>query len=192
MLEELEIRSLGPIDHAVLHPHAGMTAITGETGAGKSMLLSAVQLLSGAGTQSERVSPGAEQAWVQGIFDVSENGPVQDFARQAGAGCEDGELFISRSVPSAGHSRSVVNGKSVPRSVLQGLGTYTVTVHGQAEQLKLASASRQREFLDRCARDGSELDQYQQAYAAVKEADGQLERIIQQQSQAQAQAYYLL
>ena len=191
MLEELEIRSLGPIDHAVLHPHAGMTAITGETGAGKSMLLSAVQLLSGAGTQSEWVSPGAEQAWVQGIFDVSENGPVQDFARQAGAGCEDSELFISRSVPSAGRSRSVVNGKSVPRSVLQGLGTYTVTVHGQAEQLKLASASRQREFLDRCARNGSELDQYQQAYAAVKEADGQLERIIQQQSQAQAQADYL-
>ena len=65
MLEELEIRDLGPIHHARIAPARGMTAITGETGAGKSMLLSAIRLISGGPAQSRRVGPGAQEAWAQ-------------------------------------------------------------------------------------------------------------------------------
>ena len=68
MLEELDIRNLGPIREATIAPAAGMTAITGETGAGKSMLLSAIRLVSGGAAESSRVSAGADEAWAQAIF----------------------------------------------------------------------------------------------------------------------------
>ena len=70
MLEELEIRNLGPIRSALIAPTGGMTAITGETGAGKSMLLSAIRLISGGPSDGGRVSVGAEEAWAQGVFEV--------------------------------------------------------------------------------------------------------------------------
>ena len=76
MLEELEIRDLGPIHHARIAPARGMTAITGETGAGKSMLLSAIRLISGGPAQSRRVGPGAQEAWAQGVFVVAEDNPA--------------------------------------------------------------------------------------------------------------------
>ena len=76
MLEELEIHDLGPIHRALLTPAGGMTAITGETGAGKSMLLSAIRLISGGPASSGRVSPGASEAWAQGVFAVDDRGGV--------------------------------------------------------------------------------------------------------------------
>ena len=85
MLEELEIHDLGPIHRALLTPAGGMTAITGETGAGKSMLLSAIRLISGGPASSGRVSPGASEAWAQGVFAVDDRGGVAQEARDAGA-----------------------------------------------------------------------------------------------------------
>ena len=73
MLEELDIRNLGPIREATIAPAAGMTAITGETGAGKSMLLSAIRLVSGGAAESSRVSAGADEAWAQAIFALSDD-----------------------------------------------------------------------------------------------------------------------
>ena len=99
MLEELEIHDLGPIHRALLTPAGGMTAITGETGAGKSMLLSAIRLISGGPASSGRVSPGASEAWAQGVFAVDDRGGVAQEARDAGAVLEDGELYLSRTVP---------------------------------------------------------------------------------------------
>lgn len=191
MLEELEIQSLGPIHQAVLRPQPGMTAITGETGAGKSMLLSAIQLLSGSDAQSQRVAPGADHAWVQGIFDVAGEEDVQSLVARAGSPCDEGELFVSRTVPAQGRSRCYTNGKTVPRSLLEQLSSFTVTIHGQAEQLKLASSAHQRAFLDRCCGDDQELADYQTAYQAVRKADEKLEHLVQEQSQIQAQADYL-
>lgn len=191
MLEELEIRNLGPIRQASLRPDFGMTAITGETGAGKSMLLSAVQLLSGQESQSSRVSPGADQAWVQGIFDLADNPHLQKAMDEAGAPCQDDELFLSRTIPVKGRSRSVANGKSVPRSVLSEAGGSLITIHGQTQQLKLSSAASQREFLDRCAQDDRQLEAYQQAYQSIRQIDERLENLVQEQSRVQAQADYL-
>lgn len=91
-----------------------MTAITGETGAGKSMLLSAIRLISGGPASSGRVSPGASEAWAQGVFAVDDRGGVAQEARDAGAVLEDGELYLSRTVPVSGRSRAVLNGKSAP------------------------------------------------------------------------------
>ena len=99
MLEELEIHNLGPIRSALIAPAGGMTAITGETGAGKSMLLSAIRLISGGPSDGGRVSVGAQEAWAQGVFEVASSPAAVAAAREAGFEPEDGELFLSRKCP---------------------------------------------------------------------------------------------
>ncbi|KFI45166.1 DNA repair protein RecN [Bifidobacterium biavatii] len=212
MLEELEIRDLGPIRHALLTPAAGMTAITGETGAGKSMLLSAIKLISGGTADAGRVSAGAKESWTQGVFAVggehaqdnadddvagadrpttAEEPAVVRIAREAGVAPQDGELFLSRTVPVSGRSRAVVNGRSVPRALLGELAGELVTIHGQADQLRIASPARQREFLDMVAGDERELAAYRKAWDALCALDERLERMEHQEASARQQADYL-
>ena len=191
MLEELEIRNLGPIRSAVLTPAPGMTAITGETGAGKSMLLNAIRLISGAAADANRVSSGADAAWAQGVFMAGPQTAAAAIAAEAGAEPEDGELFLARSVPSSGRSRATANGRSVPRSVLGRITDELVTVHGQADQLRIASAARQREFLDAVAGDQAELASYRQAWEALAAMDERLEKLASQESSIRQQADYL-
>ena len=200
MLEELDIRNLGPIREATIAPAAGMTAITGETGAGKSMLLSAIRLVSGGAAESSRVSAGADEAWAQAIFALSDDAVASEHsgdtndagsgdadsgftgaaaavakAHDAGVDPEDGELFLSRTVRASGRSRAVLGGKSVPRSVLGAIASELVTIHGQTDQLKIAASSRQREFLDRVAGDEAELAAYRKAWDALAAMDERLE-----------------
>ena len=216
MLEELDIRNLGPIREATIAPAAGMTAITGETGAGKSMLLSAIRLVSGGAAESSRVSAGADEAWAQAIFALSDDAVASEHsgdtndagsgdadsgftgaaaavakAHDAGVDPEDGELFLSRTVRASGRSRAVLGGKSVPRSVLGAIAGELVTIHGQTDQLKIAAAARQREFLDRVAGDEAELAAYRKAWDALAAMDERLERLRSQESSARQQADYL-
>ena len=191
MLEELEIRNLGPIRSAVLTPAPGMTAITGETGAGKSMLLNAIRLISGAAADANRVSSGADAAWAQGVFMAGPQTAAAAIAAEAGVEPEDGELFLARSVPASGRSRATANGRSVPRSVLGRITDELVTVHGQADQLRIASAARQREFLDAVAGDQAELASYRQAWEALAAMDERLEKLASQESSIRQQADYL-
>ena len=188
MLEELEIHNLGPIRSALIAPAGGMTAITGETGAGKSMLLSAIRLISGGPSDGGRVSVGANEAWAQGVFEVASSPAA---AHEAGFEPEDGELFLSRKVPASGRSRSMLSGRSVPRSVLGSIAAELVTIHGQADQLRIASSARQREFLDRYAGDDVALAAYGKTWNALRAMDERLERLSSQESSMRQQADYL-
>ena len=191
MLEELEIHNLGPIRSALIAPAGGMTAITGETGAGKSMLLSAIRLISGGPSDGGRVSVGASEAWAQGVFEVASSPAAVAVAHEAGFEPEDGELFLSRKVPASGRSRSMLSGRSVPRSVLGSIAAELVTIHGQADQLRIASSVRQREFLDRYAGDDVALAAYGKAWNALRAMDDRLERLSSQESSMRQQADYL-
>ena len=191
MLEELEIHNLGPIRSALIAPAGGMTAITGETGAGKSMLLSAIRLISGGPSDGGRVSVGASEAWAQGVFEVASSAAAVAAAHEAGCEPEDGELFLSRKVPASGRSRSMLSGRSVPRSVLGSIAAELVTIHGQADQLRIASSARQREFLDRYAGDDVALVAYGKAWNALRAMDERLERLSSQESSMRQQADYL-
>ena len=191
MLEELEIHNLGPIRSALIAPAGGMTAITGETGAGKSMLLSAIRLISGGPSDGGRVSVGANEAWAQGVFEVASSPATVAAAHEAGFEPEDGELFLSRKVPASGRSRSMLSGRSVPRSVLGSIAAELVTIHGQADQLRIASSARQREFLDRYAGDDVALVAYGKAWNALRAMDERLERLSSQESSMRQQADYL-
>ena len=191
MLEELEIHNLGPIRSALIAPAGGMTAITGETGAGKSMLLSAIRLISGGPSDGGRVSVGASEARAQGVFEVASSPAAVAAAHEAGFEPEDGELFLSRKVPASGRSRSMLSGRSVPRSVLGSIAAELVTIHGQADQLRIASSARQREFLDRYAGDDVALVAYGKAWNALRAMDERLERLSSQESSMRQQADYL-
>ena len=191
MLEELEIHNLGPIRSALIAPAGGMTAITGETGAGKSMLLSAIRLISGGPSDGGRVSVGASEAWAQGVFEVASSPAAVAAAHEAGFEPEDGELFLSRKVPASGRSRSMLSGRCVPRSVLGSIAAELVTIHGQADQLRIASSARQREFLDRYAGDDVALVAYGKAWNALRAMDDRLERLSSQESSMRQQADYL-
>lgn len=203
MLEELALRNLGPICSATLAPARGMTAITGETGAGKSMLLSAVRLVSGGAAEGARVTAGANAAWAQAVFavdplpantDVAPAGGVEAAlaaAREAGVEPEDGELMLARTVPASGRSRAVLGGHTVPRSVLAAVAGELLVVHGQADQLRIASPARQREFLDMVAGDDEERAAYAQAWAALESMDARLERLKTQQAEVRQRADYL-
>ena len=96
MLEELDIRNLGPIREATIAPAAGMTAITGETGAGKSMLLSAIRLVSGGAAESSRVSAGADEAWAQAIFALADDAVASEHSGDTNdAGSDDSDSGLT-------------------------------------------------------------------------------------------------
>ena len=193
MLTELEIRNLGPIRHALLHPDTGMTAITGETGAGKSMLLNAIRLISGGSSDAGRVSAQAEQTWVQGVFDIGSDTAVAQMVRDAGIDVEadDGELFATRIVPASGRSRALISGHAVPRSLLAGISRELVTIHGQSDQLRIASSARQRQFLDGFAHDDALLTAYADVWGQLVDLDSRLHTLLGQERSDRQRAEYL-
>ncbi|TNU76332.1 DNA repair protein RecN [Miniimonas arenae] len=169
MIEEIAIRDLGVIASARLEPTAGFTAVTGETGAGKTMLLTALGLLLGGRSDAALVRAGAERAEVEGRF-VKLPQAVVERTADAGGELDDGALILARTV-SGGRSRAHLGGRSVPQGVLAELAEHLVTVHGQSDQVQLRSPSRQREVVDAFAGpDQPELlAQVRAAHARVRE-----------------------
>jgi len=180
MLEEVRITGLGVIDDAVLELSAGFTVVTGETGAGKTMVVTGLGLLFGGRADPARVRPGAGRAMVEGRLRIDPEGPVARQVEEAGGELDEGgTLIVSRSVSAEGRSRAFAGGRSVPVGLLSCLADDLVAVHGQADQQQLLKPGRQREALDRFA--GAELavalGDYQHAYQRHREVRGQLEEI---------------
>ena len=151
MIEEIRIRDLGVISEAVLPLGPGFTAITGETGAGKTMVVTALGLLRGERSDSTAVRTGSDTAWVEGRWIIEPTETITETVTDAGGLIEGDELLLGRSVSVEGRSRAVVGGRSTPVAVLGELGELLVAVHGQSDQVRLRSASAQREALDRFA-----------------------------------------
>ncbi|GAA3944008.1 DNA repair protein RecN [Microbacterium soli] len=153
MIDEMRIRGLGVIDDAVLPLGPGFTAVTGETGAGKTMVITGLGLLLGARADSSAVRAGAAQASVAGVWVVPQEGAVAEIVADAGGELEPAgdaaELYVSRTLSAEGRSRASVGGRPAPASVLSALADELVVVHGQSEQLRLRSAAAQRDALDR-------------------------------------------
>lgn len=151
VIEEIRIRDLGVISEAVLPLGPGFTAITGETGAGKTMVVTALGLLRGERADSSAVRNGSDTAWVEGRWVLAEPEAITETVTEAGGLIEGDELLLGRSVSVEGRSRAVVGGRSTPVAVLGELGELLVAVHGQSDQVRLRSSSAQREALDRFA-----------------------------------------
>ncbi|MCI1962931.1 MAG: DNA repair protein RecN [Ancrocorticia sp.] len=152
MIEHVRISHLGVIDEAELDFGAGLTALTGETGAGKTMAVTSLALLLGGKADPRKVRRGAEAAHVEGTFTVPLDSPVLARILDAGGQWEDdgdsAVVLVARTVPAHGRSRAFVGGHSVPTAVLREIASALVTVHGQSDQVRLATSAHQRAALD--------------------------------------------
>ncbi|MDF8264196.1 DNA repair protein RecN [Luteipulveratus flavus] len=175
MLREIRIRGLGVIDDAVLELSDGLNVVTGETGAGKTMVVSGLGLLLGERSDAGRVRAGADQALVEGVVEVAPDHPAAVRALEAGADVED-VLIMSRSVSAAGRSRAHVGGRTAPVGLLAELGQHLVAVHGQADQWRLQRPEQHRIVLDRFGGEPVAVatKEYADLYDALERAESEL------------------
>lgn len=177
MIETISIENLGVIAQAELPLGPGLTALTGETGAGKTMVLASLKLLLGSKADPAIVRAGTQRCVVEGAFALEEDAKCIQIAQEAGCEIEDDLLLASRVVPATGRSRAHLGGRAVPASVLGQVGSRLVSIHGQADQLRLRTAAAQRRALD--AVGGSEHEQlcrqYSTCYRAWNQARQDLE-----------------
>ncbi|MDA8369342.1 MAG: DNA repair protein RecN [Nocardiopsaceae bacterium] len=165
MLEEVRIQGLGVIDDAVLELSPGLTVVTGETGAGKTMVVTGLGLLFGGRADPQRVRPGAERAVVEGRLSVPSDGRVAERVAEAGGELDGDVLILTRAVSAEGRSRATMGGRSAPVSLLAYLADDLVAVHGQSDQQRLLRSDRQRSALDRYA--GDRLDRTLTSYTST-------------------------
>ena len=188
MLEEVRITGLGVINDALLELSPGFTALTGETGAGKTMVVTGLGLLFGGRADPSRVRPGAQRASVEGRLRTDPRGKVAQQVEEAGGDLDDdGTLVLTRTVSGEGRSRAFAGGRSVPVSLLTYLSDDLVAVHGQSDQQQLLKPGRQRESLDRYAGGvlAEVLSDYQRAYGRHRKV---LDELTTLTTQARARA----
>lgn len=178
MLEELRITSLGVIEESVLELGPGLTVITGETGAGKTMVVTALGLLLGGRADSGAVRSGARAARVEGMVQIK-SGDLSGQVDELGGEVEDGRLLLARQISAEGRSRAFAGGAAVPASVLAAMAQPLVAVHGQSDQHRLLHPVAQREALDRFAgRTAAELvERYASVFSSLRKTEAELAQV---------------
>jgi len=181
VLEELRITSLGVIEESVLDVAPGLTVITGETGAGKTMVVTALGLLLGGRADSGAVRTGAKAARVEGVVNLEAAGAeLRPMVEELGGEVEDGRLLIARQISAEGRSRAYAGGVSVPASALASLVDPLVAVHGQSDQHRLLRPSAQRDALDSYS--GVETvrtrERYADLYRQLRETEAELDEVV--------------
>ncbi|MGC1207878.1 MAG: AAA family ATPase, partial [Ornithinimicrobium sp.] len=174
----MRIQRLGVIDDAEVEFSAGLNVITGETGAGKTMVVTGLGLLLGARADSSLVRHGATSAVVEGDIEIDAQHPAAERVREAGGDANDG-VILARTVSAHGRSRVHVGGRAAPVSVLIEVGERLVAVHGQADQWRLRETDQHRVLLDEYAGEPvvAALTQYEEAYDAWAEARRRLAEV---------------
>jgi DNA repair protein RecN (Recombination protein N) len=176
VLSEIRIEALGAINVATAEFDRGLTVLTGETGTGKTMVVTGLHLLGGARADANRVRSGAERAVVEGRFstaDLDQKAVAQVDEMLDASGAErdeDGSIIASRSVSRDGPSRAYLGGRSVPAKSLTGFTNELLTLHGQNDQLRLMRPDEQRGALDRFAAVGARLERYRKLRGAWQSA----------------------
>jgi DNA repair protein RecN (Recombination protein N) len=190
VLEELRLRGLGVIEDAVLEPGPGFTAITGETGAGKTMLLTGLALMFGGRADSSLVRSGHDRVEVDGRLVLPPEHPAARRVEDAGGTLDAGALLLHRTVSAEGRSRAFAGGRPVPVATLAELAEDLLAVHGQADQRGLLRPAVQRATLDRFA--GAELSaalaNYRATYARLAQTRRALEEVTGRQRERAQEA----
>lgn len=157
VLDELRITGLGVIDDATLPLATGLTVITGETGAGKTMVVAGLGLLFGGRADAGRVRPAAKKAVVEGRLQAGDvDAELRQRIADSGADLDGDELLLSRTVTPEGRSRAHVGGRSAPIGLLSEIGASVLSIHGQSDQMRLLQPAEQRAALDRYAGEAHE------------------------------------
>ena len=180
MLKQLSIQGFTLIDHAEIPFNKGFTAITGETGAGKSVLMKALRMVCGDKAQASMVRTGESKAVIEGIFDISNEPKVKNIVEDLGIDSDD-ELIIRREILENGKGRTRVNGSIVNQSDLQEIGEHLIQMHGQSEQLLLRDVRTHTQMLDAYAGNAGILGEYTESWNAWNET---LAKIDEMQAKA--------
>jgi DNA repair protein RecN (Recombination protein N) len=190
MLNELRITNFAIIDRLELSFNPGLVTFTGETGAGKSIIIDAVEAILGGRVDSSMVRSGSERAIIEGVFSFPKGGQSEITAILEREELLDSteQLVLSREIRSAGRSIARVNGRSVSVGLLTEIGEYLVDVHGQSEHLSLLNVRQHMRLLDRHANLEEKLAAYQNTYRRLIDVRKELERLVLLQSEAARQA----
>src|SRR5690625_2360299 len=180
MLEEIQIDDLGVIAAATLELHSGLTVLTGETGAGKTMVLTGLGLLVGGRADPGAVRRDCERSVVEGRIRVGQQSAVATRAAEAGAELDEDTLIVTRTVSAEGRSRAHIGGRGVPASVLTEIAADLVAVHGQHDQQRLLNPAHQRAALDRYAgtHHQARVDEFADAVQGLRTVESELQQLV--------------
>lgn len=191
MLVELRIRNVAVIDTVSLPLGSGLNVLTGETGAGKSLIIGALGMLLGERAASDRVRSGADKASVEGVFDIADRPALRQALDERGIEVDDDQLVLKREVGSGGRSRAWINGSPVTAGVLADVGSRLVSVHGQHDSRQLLDPEHQRDLLDEYAKAIASRDRVTAAYASVAALRARERELEQRRHEATRRADYL-
>ena len=191
MLTELRVRDLAVIRDARLDLGPGLNVLTGETGAGKSLLVDALSLLLGERADSDRVRPGAERASVEGVFEVGPRADLGALLDRLGLEADEGRLIVKREVQRGGRSRAWVNGSPVTVAALDALGAALVDLHGQHETQSLLRPEAQRAILDSFGGAEAAAAALVSAWSAWSALEAERRDLEARQAEARRRADYL-
>lgn len=192
MIEYLRIENLALLERAEIDFTEGFTAVTGETGAGKSVLLGALAMLSGARCGKEVVGGHSDTCRVEAVLRFKDTSKIDKLLESSGLPtCEDGTLLISRVVGISKPSRAFVNSSPAPLSFLSKLGGYWIDFHGPGEPQKLFSRKNQLEMLDTFAGDSQLLEEYMRIYSERRQILSNIESLSQTKSLGEDEIEFL-
>ena len=190
MLSQLYIKNFTLIDTLDMDFRSGFSVITGETGAGKSIILGAIGLLLGQRADSKSVKMGTEKCVIEAHFDLSRYG-MERFFEENDIEFDAADTIIRRELTAAGKSRAFINDTPVALSMLKELGEQLVDVHSQHQNLLLNKQDFQLSVVDIIANDAKELADYQQAFTRYQSLNKELQRVREEISQGQQNADFL-
>lgn len=177
MLKFISIRNFAIIDSLEIDFGPGFNLITGETGSGKSILVDAVGLISGARAQQEMIRQGCESAVLEGLFTPDQHHPCWEMLENAGIDISDREIIVRREISQNGNNRVYVNSQLVPLSLVVKLGSLLIDIHGQHAQQDLLTQGSHLGFLDQYADIRNLLEQYLEKYRALKDLEKKISQL---------------
>ncbi len=190
MLRHLQVENLVVVEKLALDFESGMTALTGETGAGKSILVDALALALGAPADQSLIRAGCDQAEVSAVFEIDAGSAPSNWLEEQALEA-DGDCFLRRVLRRGGRSRAFINGRPVPQKLLAELGELLVEIHGQHQHQRLLRASVQRELLDAWAGHGELLREVAGHFRRWRELERQLEQMRQESEERVRRGDYL-
>ncbi len=191
MLTELRIKNFAIIDSVTLPLERGLNVLSGETGAGKSIIVGALGLLLGERGSADLVRPGAERATVEGVFDLEGRANLIALADERGIDTDSDSLVLKREIAASGRGRAWVNGTPVTATVLAEIGRALVNLHGQHEAQTLLDDESQRQILDAYADAASIVTEVHAEYAALAAIRRRVDEINKRRADAERRADYL-
>lgn len=191
MLTELRIRNFAIIESLALPLARGFNVLSGETGAGKSIIVGALGLLLGERASTDLIRSGADRATVEGVFDVSDRPEILELLDERGIDVEESLVVLKREIVAAGRARAWVNGTTVNAGILAEIGRHLVNLHGQHEAQTLLDPEAQRRILDAFAGATEQAAATREAYDTWSAARRQISELMRRRADAEKRADYL-